>query len=208
MARLYVIGAGGHAKVVIATAEACGFADIEIVDDAAERYPHGVLGRPVRGGVAGVLADPTATAVLAIGNNETRRKLATGALCRFAVLIHPSAVVHKSVRLGAGTVVFAGVVLQPDTRIGAHCIVNTSASIDHDCVLGDYVHVAPGTRLAGNVTLDAGVFLGIGAVCVPGVRIGAWTTVGAGAAVVGDLAAGVVAIGVPAKARVDGHPYR
>lgn len=208
MSRLYVIGAGGHAKVVIAAARAAGEVAIEVVDDDPARHGTFVLGHEVRGGVAAVLADVDARAVLAIGNNATRRKLATGARCAFVTVVHPQAVVEPGVRLGAGTVVFAGAVVQPDARIGAHCIVNTGASIDHDGVLGDYVHVAPGTRLAGNVTLDDGVFLGIGAVCVPGVRIGAWTTVGAGAAVVGDLPAGVVAVGVPAKPRVDGHPYR
>ena len=80
-------------------------------------------------------------------------------------------------------------------------IVNTGASIDHDGVLGTAVHVAPGARLAGNVTLEDGVFVGIGAVIVPGRTIGAWTRVGAGAAVVHDLPANVTAIGVPARAR-------
>jgi acetyltransferase-like isoleucine patch superfamily enzyme len=61
------------------------------------------------------------------------------------------------------------------------------------------VHIAPGVRLAGDVALGDGVFLGIGAVAIPGVRVGAWTTVGAGAAVVDDLPEGIVAAGVPAR---------
>ena len=80
-------------------------------------------------------------------------------------------------------------------------ILNTGATVDHDCVIGDAVHIAPGSHLAGNVTLEEGVFLGIGTVVIPGRRIGAWTRVGAGAAVVHDLAANVTAIGVPARPR-------
>src|SRR5262249_58040314 len=111
----------------------------------------------------------------------------------------PTAWVHPSVTIGAGTVIFAGAVIQPDATIGAHVIVNTRASIDHDCVLGDFVHVAPGVGLAGNVTLEEGAFLGIGAAAVPGSRVGAWATVGAGGVVIQPIAAGVTAVGVPAR---------
>jgi acetyltransferase-like isoleucine patch superfamily enzyme len=97
-------------------------------------------------------------------------------------------------------VVFAGAVIQPDAALGGHVIVNTAASIDHDCALGDFVHIAPGVHLAGNVRLDTGVFLGIGTVAIPGIHVGAWTTVGAGATVIRDLRAGITAIGTPARA--------
>ena len=196
---LIVVGAGGHAKVVVATARAAGFRVVAVVDDARVRWGGAVLGVPVTGPSAPVLDDPAAQVVLAIGSNAARRQRAVGARCRFVSIVHPSAVVDPSVALGAGSVVFAGAVIQPDAVLGAHAIVNTGASIDHDCVLGAAVHVAPGTRLAGNVTLGDEVFLGIGAVVIPGVAIGAGTTVGAGAAVVHDLPARVLAVGVPAR---------
>ena len=199
--RIVVVGSGGHAKVVIATARAAGLDVAAIVDDDPARWGHRVLGVEVTGPATAVLDDPEQLAVLAIGANRTRQRLAAVARCRFATIVHPGAIVDATVGLGAGTVVFAGAVIQPDAVIGAHAIVNTGASIDHDCVLGEAVHVGPGTRLAGNVTLGDEVFLGIGAVVVPGVAIGARTTIGAGAAVVGDLPADIVAFGVPARAR-------
>jgi sugar O-acyltransferase (sialic acid O-acetyltransferase NeuD family) len=198
---LIVVGAGGHAKVVVATARAAGFRVVAIVDDDASRWGASLLGVAVSGPTAHTLDDAGAAVVLAIGNNAVRRALATRGRCDFVSVIHPSAIVESSVRLGAGSVVFAGAVIQPDCTIGAHAIVNTGASIDHDCVLGTAVHVAPGTRLAGNVTLGDEVFLGIGAVVIPGTTIGARTTIGAGAAVVCDLPADVVAFGVPARVR-------
>ncbi|MCE9577123.1 MAG: acetyltransferase [Deltaproteobacteria bacterium] len=194
-----IVGSGGHAKVVIATAQAMGFAVRTIVDDDPARHGQRILGVEVTGPSAPILADPGQHAVLAIGANRVRQKLAATARCRFATLVHPSAIVHHTVRLGAGTVVFAGVVLQPDTVVGAHAIVNTGASIDHDGTIGDFVHVAPGARLAGNVTLGEGVFLGIGAAAIPGSQVGAWTTVGAGGTVIADLPPGVVAVGTPAR---------
>jgi len=200
--RLVIIGAGGHAKVVVASARAAGFDVAAIADDNVALWGSQLLGVPVAGPTAPVLDDPGAQVVLAIGSNATRRKLAAASRCRFVSVVHPSAIIDASVRLGAGSVVFAGAVIQPDAALGGHAIVNTGASIDHDCAVGVAVHVAPGARLAGNVTLGDEVFIGIGAVVVPGISIGARTTVGAGAAVVRDLPADVIAAGVPARVRV------
>jgi sugar O-acyltransferase (sialic acid O-acetyltransferase NeuD family) len=195
-----IVGSGGHAKVVIATAQAAGRPVRAIVDDDPATHGRRVLGVEVVGASGLVLGDPGALVVLAIGSNRARQRLAAAARCRFATIVHPAAIVHASVLVAPGSVVFAGAVIQPETVIGAHAIVNTSASIDHDCAIGDFVHVAPGVRLAGNVTLGEGAFLGIASCAIPGVTIGAWTTVGAGAAVVHDLPGGVTAVGVPARA--------
>lgn len=195
-----MLGAGGHAKVVIATARAAGFTQILVADDARP-LGEAVLDAPIQQRVAAILADGNARAVFAIGDNRRRFELAQGASCRFTALVHPSAIVDDSVTLGEGTVVFAGAIIQPDTAIGAHAIINTAASIDHDCALGVAVHVAPGSRLAGNAMLGDGVFVGIGAVVIPGISIGAWARVGAGAAVVRDVPEGVTVMGVPARVR-------
>ena len=196
---LWILGGGGHAKVVIATARAAGFTSIEIADDDPGRAGSELLGARVETTIMEVIQRPELLCVLAVGDNRTRHRLAATARCRFATLQHPSAIVHESVNLGAGTVVFAGSVIQPDSRLGAHVIVNTGASIDHDCVLEDAVHVAPGVRLAGNVTLRIGSFLGISAAVIPGKTLGAWSRVGAGGVVINDLADGVTAVGVPAR---------
>lgn len=196
---VHVVGAGGHAKVVIATLQAAGF-DVEAAwDDDARRRGGEILGVPIRGPIEAV--PEQATVVVAIGSNAARRAVVARLPQRtFVPVAHPSAVVHPSAVLGAGTVVFAGAVLQPDARLGEHVIVNTGASIDHDCLLEDFVHVAPGVRLAGSVSLKEGVFLGIAASAVPGVEVGAWATVGAGGVVVTPIPAGVTAVGCPARA--------
>jgi acetyltransferase-like isoleucine patch superfamily enzyme len=105
------------------------------------------------------------------------------------------------VEIGEGTVIFAGVILQPRTRIGSHVIVNTAASVDHDGLLEDFVHVAPGARLSGQVTIREGALMGVGSAAIPGTTVGAWAVVGAGGAVVADVAPGATALGVPARPR-------
>lgn len=196
---VYVIGGGGHAKVVIATLQAAGKTIAGVLDDEAAKHGTTLLGVPVLGPVERA-RESEHEAVIAVGDNGTRRRIAERlAGVRWATAVHPAAVVHPSVTVGEGTVVFAGAVVQPDTRLGRHVIVNTGATVDHDGELADYVHVAPGSHLAGNVRLGEGTFLGIGSAAVPGVSVGAWATVGAGAVVVKDLPANVTAVGAPAK---------
>ncbi len=197
---IHIIGASGHAKVVIATILVGGGSVAGLYDDDPSKWGQSVLDHPIVGPSSAV--PPGARAIIAIGSNRVRRDIG----CRLAAqgvelatAVHPTACVHPSVKLGGGSVVFAAATIQPDARIGAHVIVNTNASVDHDCVLGDFVHVAPGVALAGNVTLEEGAFLGIGAVAVPGSRVGAWATVGAGGVVVQPIAAGVTAVGAPAR---------
>lgn len=195
---VYVVGAGGHAKVIIALIEALGARVGGVFDGDVARVGSLVLGQRVQW--LGNLKDPPVDVVVAVGSNRARQKI-VGELKhhRFVSLVHPHAWVAPSAKLGPGAVVFAGAVVQPDVVIGAHAIVNTAVSIDHDCGIADFVHIAPGCHLAGNVEVDEGAFLGVGVAVIPGQKIGAWSTVGAGAVVVTNIAAGVVVKGVPAR---------
>jgi UDP-perosamine 4-acetyltransferase len=197
--RIAVIGAGGHAKVVIATAEAAGFAITAVLDDREELWGRTVLGYPVSGPIEAMETYDVDRAVPAIGSNSGRREVTTRIAANWATVVHPGANVHRSVVIGAGTVVFAGVVLQPDTTIGEHSIVNTAASVDHDCEIGDFCHLGPGSHLAGNVRLGQGCLVGVGACLIPGVAVGAWSVIGAGAAIVSNVPAGVTYAGVPGR---------
>jgi sugar O-acyltransferase (sialic acid O-acetyltransferase NeuD family) len=200
--RIAIIGAGGQAKVVVATAQALGRKIEGLYDDKAENAGKTILGEKVRGTISDLSQHEDLKeleVVVAIGSNTARKKVVDAHGFSFATLIHPDAVIHETAKVREGSVIFAGAVLQPDVLIGAHCIINTGATVDHDCYFGDFVHIAPGVHLAGDVTLEEGVFLGIGTVVIPGRRIGAWTTVGAGGAVVTSLANHVTAVGVPAR---------
>jgi sugar O-acyltransferase (sialic acid O-acetyltransferase NeuD family) len=197
-----ILGAGGHAAVVISTLLACGVRIDGVYDDDASLIGTFVLGVPVLDTIKSLPDDFSGPAIIAVGNNKVRCALAKRfPQCEWMTAVHPRAYVHESVVLGAGCVVFAGGVVQPRAKLGDHVIVNTGATVDHDCRIGDFAHVAPGCHLAGNVALGTGVFMGIGSVVIQGVRISEWTTVGAGGVVIRDLPAGITAVGVPAGGR-------
>lgn len=196
-----VIGAGGHAKVVISSLRALGHTNIVCFDDAPDLHGTMMFGVPVRS-MEEVGDVGCAGAVIAIGNDAVRRELSSRLLLPWMSVVHPSAIIDPSVKIGAGTVVFAGCVLQPEVVIGDHVIVNTATSVDHDGVVGDFAQLCPGVRLAGNVTVGEEAFLGTGAVVAPGVTLGARSVLGAGGVLLTDLAAGARAFGVPATSRI------
>jgi sugar O-acyltransferase (sialic acid O-acetyltransferase NeuD family) len=191
-----VIGAGGHAKVLISTLTACGVSVAAVVDDDDRKWGMNAQGTRV----GRIERELGGRGIVGIGDNAQRREMATIMGLEWQTVVHPSAYVHPSARLGRGTVVFAGAVVQPDAVIGDHVIVNTGATVDHDCVVGDYAHLAPGVALPGSGPVGGGAFIGVGSAVCPGVGIGRWTTLGAGAVAIRDLADGVVAVGVPARA--------
>jgi len=195
---IVVIGAGGHAKVVIATVRAAGGDVVAAYDDDQSRWGQQILGVPIKGPISGE-GIGSAPAIIAIGDNRARQSLAQRLQARWVSVCHPNTTVHPSVSLGPGTVVFAGAVIQPDVTIGAHSILNTAASVDHDCIVGDFVHIGPGVSLCGGVTVDEGVLLGVGAKIAPNVEVGPWSTAGAGAVCVVDVPGSTTVVGVPAR---------
>jgi acetyltransferase EpsM len=142
---------------------------------------------------------PDAKAIISIGGNIYRKNYAGRLNHTSGVIAHPSAIISPSSVIGAGSVVMQGSMIQTLVKIGSHVIINTRSSVDHDCEIGDFVHIAPGAVLCGRVTVGEGTLIGAGAVLLPGVRIGRWAQVSAGAVVFRDVQDGGVVIGNPAR---------
>ena len=203
MKKLAILGASGHGKVVADTAECCGWQSVEFFDDAwPSIQKNGVW--PIVGDTIALLkklADFDGVLV-AIGNNRIRyaKLLELQAMGgRLVTLVHPAAVVSRYAEIAEGTVVFAGAVVNAGTIIKPGAILNTGCSVDHDCVLGNAVHISPGARLAGGVCVGDESWVGIGSSVRQLINIGQSVVVGAGSAVVSDIPNDMVVAGVPAK---------
>ncbi|MES1182699.1 MAG: NeuD/PglB/VioB family sugar acetyltransferase [Myxococcales bacterium] len=204
MPALIVLGAGGHGRVVADAAVTAGFEVLGFADDA--RAGQRLAGLSVWAGDVQSVAEraraASASVVVAIGDNTARERVQSAlrdAVVPLATIIHPSAVVAKSARIGEGSVVLAHALVGVDAVVGAGVIVNNGASIDHDGNIGDFVHLSPGVHLGGQVTVGRRAHLAVGVSVRNGVRIGDGSLVGVGAAVVADLPHAIVAVGVPAK---------
>lgn len=203
---LWIVGAGGHAKVVIDAARASGQWEIVgLLDDDPRAASARVLGVEVLGPADRATVDRLGATnlVLAVGSNRARLDLDARlkGCAPWATVVHPRAYLACDVTLGEGTVVSAGAIIQPSARVGRHVIVNTGASVDHDCSVGDFVHIAPGSRLAGGVEVADLALLGLGSCVLPGRRIGRGAILGAGGVVVADVPDSSVAVGIPARTR-------
>jgi UDP-perosamine 4-acetyltransferase len=201
---LVLVGAGGHAKVVIEVARAAGRFDVVGLIDPRPAAPS-VLGVPVLGGdeaLPRLRAEGIAWAFVALGGNAARERIGVGlraAGFRLATLTHPSAEVMPSARVGEGVVVMARVVVSAEARVDDLAILNTGAVVEHDNRIGAAAHVAPLAALAGNVRVGARALIGVGAAVRPGISVGEDAVVGAGSAVVADVPAGATVGGVPAR---------
>ncbi|MEO6033521.1 MAG: acetyltransferase [Burkholderiaceae bacterium] len=207
--RYAIWGSSGHAKV-LAGLVALRSGKVVASFDNDPRAP-GVAGVPLYIGtqgfeqwLAGVGALHGIVGLVAIGGSRGRDRVAIQAMfeqrgLRLTVLVHPTASVCATARLGAGSQVLAQAVVAAEARLGRGCIVNHRASVDHECVLGDGVHVAPGATLCGCIVVGDHALIGAGAVVLPRRLIGENAVVGAGAVVTRDVPAGAQVTGNPAR---------
>ena len=195
--KLTIIGASGHGKVVADIATHCGYNQIEFLDDndavtQCSCWP--VMGKTDK------VSEIDNDLFIAIGNASIRKRfMEQFASKHFVTLVHPDAVIARSVWIGVGTVVMAGTVINSDTKIGNGCIINTCSSVDHDCSVADFVHISVGAHLCGTVRVGDSTWVGAGATVSNNVDICEKCIIGAGTVVIKDIHEPGTYVGVPAR---------
>ena len=219
MDNIVIIGASGHAKVIIDIVQQEGkYIVVGLLDQGLE-VGEKVLGYPVLGTEEGLpaLIDSHAIkgAIVAIGDNSIRARVVSGVKAiapelPFVCAVHPKANIGLDTSLGEGSVVMAGVAINPSSAVGRFCIVNTNASLDHDSTMEDFSSLAPGVVTGGNCRIGQYSAVGAGAVLIHGIAIGQHTVIGAGSLVMTSVEPYITAYGTPAKkirTREEGEKY-
>ena len=199
---LLIIGAGGHAKAISDIANSIGRTISFFIDpnvDSSLFYGLKVLPE-----ISKDIDLKNYEIIVAVGDNKRRKIISMSILknyphAEFTSLVHTTAYLSETAKIGCNTVVMANAVIGPDTSIGFGNIINTGSTVDHDCSLGDYVSLSPGVNLAGNVTIDEMVFLGMGAKISNNIKIKKNSVIGASSLVLSDTNANSVYHGIPAK---------
>ncbi len=202
-----VVGGGGHAKVAIEALRFSGWRVVGCTD--FDSGIDAVAGAKLLGAddlLPEIYAAGVRFAFPALGGNALRER--KGHELRqigfdLPNAVGPFAAVSPSARIGVGVAIFAGAVINAESVVEDFAIINTNASVDHDCRIGRAAHVAPGSALAGCVTVGERSFVGAGTSVIPGIVIGEDAVIGAGSVVVRNVPSNTTALGVPARA-IDG----
>jgi sugar O-acyltransferase (sialic acid O-acetyltransferase NeuD family) len=207
--RLVILGAGGHARVVLdSLINASGFVPHAVVDSNQMLWGSDLDGVPIRGGdelLAELIKEGVTHFVVglgSLGNPGPRRRLfelGVSSGLRPASVMHPTAACSSKAKIGDGAQLLPQSVVNAGAILGKNVIINSGAIVEHYCVLGDYVHIAPGATLGGGVQVGEGVHIGLGASVLQEIKIGRNSIVGAGAVVVDDVPQDVIVVGVPAR---------
>lgn len=208
MEDIILLGGGGHCKSVIDTINSLdrynivGILDIEdkigtkiynievigTDDELINHYNNGVQNAFISLG--------------SIGDTRVRRNLNNiikDIGMNLPSIIDPTAILAEDIKVGEGSFIGKGVILNSGTKIGVNCIINSGVIVEHDCIIADYVHIAPGSTLSGGVTVGSNSHIGTNATIIQNILIGENTIIGAGSVAVEDIGNNKKAYGNPCK---------
>lgn len=199
-----VIGAGGHARIVLDTLELLDFKITGIIDINFKGVKETIFNHEILGNMDKLrnYSPEDHVVVIAVGDIEKKKELyqyitALGFL--MPVIIHPSATVSGHAKISAGTFINSGAVVNAAAEIGENVLINTSAVVEHEVVVGSHCHIAPGAIVAGRTKIGESTFIGAGSILINNISVGSRVTVGAGSVIISDLENESTYVGIPGK---------
>lgn len=202
--KVIIFGASGHARVIADIVKKSNDELVGFLDDNLDIQGNLIFDNKI---VLGTTKEEDVKKyedcyfIIGIGSNKVRKLIANKyPNLKWYTAIHPNAIIGDEVLIDEGSVIMAGVIINTGTKVGKHCIVNTSVSLDHDNVLEDYVHISPGSHLAGNVKVSEETWICTGVTVINNITIAKNNVIGAGAIVIKDIEeSDSTYVGIPVK---------
>ncbi len=208
--KLLFLGAGDGIGEIMNIVDACNeeneqFEVVGALDDNVELQNTNQCGIQVLGGLHRVVEYPEAKLVFAIGSEKTHmkrldivKKLGLSA-DRFQTLIHPKSNIFKTAEIGNGTIVHFGTTISQNVKINPLCLITVNVTIGSSVIIGSGVILSSQAFVGGYSKLGTGCFIGACSAIADGVEIGPGAKIGMASAVLKNVAAGVFALGNPAR---------
>ena len=207
--KIAIFGTSGFAREVADICLAADYSEILLIEKEGGDRVRGPFPVVQEADVDSLYSDGYVFA-LGVGQNKIRKAIYNKfSYLKFPDLIHPSATFGwgqlQEILKHSGNIIAAGVRFTNNITMGDFGIYNLNSTVGHDCVIGDYVNIAPGANISGNVYLAEGCYIGTGAQILQGksidnkLAVGAYAVVGAGAVVVKEVPVSVTVKGVPAQ---------
>lgn len=216
MNKIILVGAGGQGKEVVQlirdinrikfTWDILGF-----VDDCSEKIGQYVNEVKVITSIdlLPTLIDEDTFIFISMGGSELRRKIGISIRSsieknsihkpRFAILIHPSAVVADNVQISEGSLISALTIVSTNVVVEQFVLINYGSTIGHDCRINDFATISPGCRLSGNVNVGDTAEIGSGTTIIQNMSIGSSSIIGAGSTVIDNIPDHCTAVGAPTR---------
>ncbi|MCP4139323.1 MAG: acetyltransferase [Chloroflexi bacterium] len=208
MENILILGAGGHAKVIVDIIELEAKYNVVGILDQDPKIIEPILGYPLLGkeeNLPKLIKEYAIKGIIiAIGDNFIRSRAAARIKENYPELsfpsaVHPKTIIARDVKIGEGTVIMAGVSVNAGSVLGDFCILNTNSILDHDSSLGNFSSLAPGVTVGGDCQIGNHSAVGIGATLLHGIKIGEHSVIGAASLVNKSIPPYTVAYGLPAK---------
>jgi sugar O-acyltransferase (sialic acid O-acetyltransferase NeuD family) len=204
---ILIIGASGHAKVIIDILEKENLYNVFGFIDTYKPKGKSIYGYEILGTEKDIpkimFENDIYGGIIAIGDNWVRKIVSDKVIelnneFKFITTIHPDAIIGNDVQIGEGVVIMPGVIINSKAVIGKHCILNTKSFLGCCSKIYDYSSLGPSSLVDYDVVVKNNSAISLGVNIVNNIIIGENSVIGAGSLVLKNIANNKIAFGIPA----------
>jgi sugar O-acyltransferase (sialic acid O-acetyltransferase NeuD family) len=210
MRKIIIIGAGTGAlevqgiiddiNLIIPSYEVLG-----VLDDNADCHGGDINGMPVLGDLKEAEKFQDVRFIFAIGSLKTqhiRMKIMSRlnlSPTQFETIIHPTALINKSVKIGAGCIIHPRVTIANNVCLGDFVITAVASTVGPYAEVGDYSMITSHVLVLSNCKIGKSVFIASSTCITENVTIGDFSRIGVGSVVGRNINSGIFAMGNPLR---------